>query len=175
MNPEYFIRGKLHNGDIHGKPIAHDKRVGYCWSSLHPGYLSESDVKEHQCICKNCPGLERFEDAGFWTREKNREIKRTQRKEMQRKEKIYKTNCQHILQVVRQMSKEFENFHVIDVKKDKNSSKYIINYVTLNRVDLFSLTSKIEKITGCGIIWRGVKNTFEKRKKILEKLKTEMK
>lgn len=171
MDIKHFCRQKFHSGDIHGKPIARDKRIGYCWSTQHPGYLSVADVEKHQCLCKNCPGLEQFEDSGYWNQQKRKIEHKIERKESLSLQKQHKKNCQIILEIAREETKDLDDFFVIDVKKNTINNKYLVEYVSLQHIDLLPITSRIENESGCSINWKGVKNTYSKKKELLEVLK----
>ena len=54
---------------IYLKMQAHpENAVAYCHNLKHLGYLSEKLLKQHQCIQKQCPLLEKYEDNYFWLR-----------------------------------------------------------------------------------------------------------
>jgi hypothetical protein len=46
---------------IDRKPMGNGSRPhGYCWCLAHPGFLSQSLVKEHKCYKKRCTYYERL-------------------------------------------------------------------------------------------------------------------
>ena len=60
------------------------KAVGYCHSGQHQGFMSEKMIKSHKCLAKNCPYLEKYENAEFWIRRAQiKELKKL-RKEAER-------------------------------------------------------------------------------------------
>lgn len=34
--------------------------VGYCWSSVHRGFLDEKALRKHQCLRKQCESLQKY-------------------------------------------------------------------------------------------------------------------
>ena len=40
--------------------------VGFCHNNIHRGYVGQRILKEHECINKNCPYFEKFEDSPHW-------------------------------------------------------------------------------------------------------------
>ncbi len=51
--------------------------IGYCHYNIHKGYLTETLLKQHACIAKECPYLERYEYKTYWIK---REIKKVVKK-----------------------------------------------------------------------------------------------
>ena len=50
------------------------KRVGYCWCSLHPGYINKRLIGEHDCLNKKCPFFEMLDrNSTYWDKKKERE------------------------------------------------------------------------------------------------------
>ncbi|MDO4982939.1 MAG: exonuclease domain-containing protein [Eubacteriales bacterium] len=66
--------------------IRRGKIVGCCHSLLHPGKLTLKIMKEHDCLGKNCPRFEKYDDAPYWTElEKKKAGKALSRKIQQKK------------------------------------------------------------------------------------------
>lgn len=40
--------------------------VAYCHLNAHKGALSKNMLKQHQCLAKQCPFLEKYEDHPYW-------------------------------------------------------------------------------------------------------------
>ena len=49
-----------------------ENAVAFCHSLKHKGYLSESMLKQHGCLEKQCPMLSKYEDRAFWIKRKIR-------------------------------------------------------------------------------------------------------
>lgn len=45
-----------------------NKAIGYCHSGQHQGFMSEKMLKQHGCLSKQCPYLQKYEDKEFWIR-----------------------------------------------------------------------------------------------------------
>lgn len=69
---------------------------GYCWCSLHQGFLSCKLMKKHECLKKSCKYLERFDAHPFWKRQEKKARDKARRKAIQKglstyryKDKVY--------------------------------------------------------------------------------------
>jgi len=49
----------------------------YCHNITHKGYLTTAAIKSHECLGKNCPYLQKFEEHEWWHQ---RELLKAQRK-----------------------------------------------------------------------------------------------
>lgn len=67
--PYTFIDGKRRNCAC---------AVGYCWSTLHRGYISEKQLKQHGCLNKHCPALQKFLHP-YWKKRDNKQFNRKMR------------------------------------------------------------------------------------------------
>lgn len=61
-----------------------DRAVGYCHYKLHQGYLSEKQLKNHGCLGKQCPHLQKYEQHQFWVRRAEIKALKLARKEAER-------------------------------------------------------------------------------------------
>lgn len=52
--------------------------VAWCHHRMHWGNMTLKMVKKHECLKKQCPFLEKFEDHPYW---KQRAIKKQKKKE----------------------------------------------------------------------------------------------
>lgn len=50
--------------------------VGYCHCKKHKGRLSVKMLKNHQCLGKQCPFLEKYEDHPYWEQRKKKKEKK---------------------------------------------------------------------------------------------------
>ena len=84
LNAALFAREKvtvklIDQNVISTKPTA---IVGYCNLYGHRGFLNLRLLKEHQCIDKKCPYLDKYENSSFWKeKEKNKFCKKLHKQE----------------------------------------------------------------------------------------------
>jgi len=57
------------------------KIIGYCWCSIHKGYLTVPLLRQHDCLGKQCRFLQRFDDTPFWVERAKMKTKRKEGKE----------------------------------------------------------------------------------------------
>ena len=51
--------------------------VGYCHCKTHKGKISVKMLKKHQCLGKQCPFLQKYEDHPYWEqRRRKKELKK---------------------------------------------------------------------------------------------------
>ena len=67
--------------------IQRKKVIGCCHSRLHPGKLTKKLLEEHDCLGKQCPFLEKYEDAPFWQKQRERQITKAKAKQQKREKK----------------------------------------------------------------------------------------
>lgn len=73
-NGTYFVR--LINGTVPNK-----QPVGYCFCKAHKGYLSNSLLKEHECLSKGCVYLKKNEAHNLWKERERKKQDKKRRKE----------------------------------------------------------------------------------------------
>lgn len=57
-----------------------ERAVGYCHNPNHRGYLSRKNLKNHECLKKQCKYLHKYEDHKFWIdREKKKADKKARK------------------------------------------------------------------------------------------------
>ena len=49
---------------LYGSHINRTKAVGYC--HYHKAALTAKTLKKHQCLCKQCDALKKYEDHSYW-------------------------------------------------------------------------------------------------------------
>lgn len=123
--------------------VSDPKLVGYCHYKLHKGYISLNILKDHRCVKKDCPFLEKFEDHAYWITEKR--IKKAVEKHKQEIKDIlrFKKERERQLEIhINDMYEEISilahemNFDIIVCSVRKiDSNKYIIFYVSDNTYD----------------------------------------
>lgn len=57
-----------------------EKRAGYCHNKSHKGYLSVKMIKKHECLRKQCPFLEKYEDHEYWKQRERIKLKKKENK-----------------------------------------------------------------------------------------------
>ena len=79
------VRAKL----LDGKSVKISAReiVGYCHLEGHPGKVSKRILKEHQCLEKKCPFLERYNANPYWAELQKEEARKRKDKEVRKAEK----------------------------------------------------------------------------------------
>lgn len=154
--------------DINGKHCSEGKRIGYCWSKCHRGYITKAILDEHKCIEKKCDAFQKYDDAQYW---KEKEKQRQKRKEYKNEKKAIKEKENYILSLFREATKNFEDFAVTSVCKENNT--YKVNFVKIGFVSLTEIANSVRKKIGGGRIQLNEIKTTNARKRILiEKYKT---
>lgn len=46
-----------------------------CFSRCHPGALTVQQMKQHQCLKKNCTAFKQFDDHPYWEQRKNKKLR----------------------------------------------------------------------------------------------------
>lgn len=113
-----------------------DSLVGYCFYPVHKGYVTKIMLKEHDCINKHCPFLNKFLDFPYWThlQEENnaKEIHRQERALSRKMQSIDKEILEKI-KTLAQMTADEKDYSIIVTSVSKTGRKhYTINYVSDN-------------------------------------------
>ena len=154
--------------DINGKPCSEGKRIGYCWSKCHKGYVTKAILDEHKCIEKNCDAFQKYEDAQYW---KDKEKQRQKRKEHKNNKKEIKAKEEYILSLFREATKDFEDFAITSVNKEGNV--YKVNFVKLNYVSLSGIVDDVRRKSGVGRIYlHEIKTDNTRKRMLIEKHRT---
>ncbi len=69
------------NGKFLNGQTTPQRAVGFCHYRQHQGYLSVKQLKNHNCLGKQCPYLQKYEDNIFW-------IRRVEIKELKKAKKL---------------------------------------------------------------------------------------
>ena len=148
---------------IDGNPCNEEKRVGYCWSELHRGYLTAKLLKEHQCCEKNCKHFQKYEQSQYWKqKEKHKEIK----KQAKAKAKQEKQTTEQILKQIRELTEDDDNFYAVGIERDKNG--YIIRYISFDYLYMSEYIRKFKIAFGINVYLREIKTTYENKLYILK-------
>jgi hypothetical protein len=150
---------------IDRNPCNEGQRVGYCWNEIHRGYLTKNLMKEHQCIEKKCRHFQKYENSPYWKEKEARREKKKKRKEILKKNENDKNR---ILNKIREITIEDENFHAISVEKDKNI--YVVRYIRFDFVNTASYVKMFKEIFGCNFYLKEIKTNYEKKKEILKNI-----
>ena len=67
---------KKHYKNIAGDDLA-DIPAGFCTNRTHIGYLTENNVRNHECIARQCQYLIKNEKHPMWAKQREKKIKRT--------------------------------------------------------------------------------------------------
>ena len=70
------------NGEIfglYGSYIQPSRAVGYC--KRHGAALTVKTLKNHECLCKQCNALEKYEEHDYWRQREQKKMLRKARKE----------------------------------------------------------------------------------------------
>ena len=54
--------------------VTYQVPVGYCTCSLHEGYLTKNEAKNHGCVGKHCKYLIKNEEHEFWFMKENEKV-----------------------------------------------------------------------------------------------------
>lgn len=58
------------------------KSVAYCHCNAHKGNISVKTLKKHECLRKQCPYLEKYEDHDYWRQRQTLKDKKKEKKLM---------------------------------------------------------------------------------------------
>ena len=141
----HFLKLPLIDGTY--RSVAVKNIAGTCHNNIHKGYLDIKLIKQHDCINKKCPFLERFEDYPFWINQANlaREKAHRRRERAKANERSEKTKAlsavrMNILLEAAQGIADRLGYQIIITRvapKVSSAKKYeyIINYVSDLRTD----------------------------------------
>ncbi len=83
------------NGDLlyslNGNYINKKNAVGYCW--CHRVALTAKNLKEHECLKKQCNALTRYETHPYWAeRERIKQLRKARKKALSQGIYLHKEN-----------------------------------------------------------------------------------
>lgn len=73
---EEFIRVKPLGGEV--RFLLRENVIGCCHNMLHPGKLTRQLLNEHNCLEKQCPYLEKYDDRPFWVAYKKKQLAKSE-------------------------------------------------------------------------------------------------
>lgn len=77
--PGLIMGGSMENHDI----------VGYCHNPVHKGYLRRAQLKDHECLTRQCEYLERNELSRYFMEQYFKKVRKTALKNVER---LWRTN-----------------------------------------------------------------------------------
>ena len=133
---------KTHYKNIAGDDLA-DIPAGFCTNKTHIGYLTENNVKNHECLAKQCTYLIKNEKHDMWKRQKEKKITRTYFKMIEKLElekKIDKERYNKLKSITK--IEYMENFILTNSEK-------VTEETMKGKIYLFKITDKkeVEHIT----------------------------
>lgn len=147
-----------------------ENRVGYCWSEIHRGYLTQKLLKEHQCIEKECKHFQKFEDAPYW---KNKEKAKENKKREKENKKRTEEEKTIILNRIRKLTQDDEEFFAVSVEKEKQY--YIVRYIKFGFINMSSYIQKFKEDMGKNFFLQEIKTSYVNKKAIVDKHKKQPK
>lgn len=158
---KYYVEKGIHNVEViliddclHYVPIS--SIVGFCHCKTHTGHLLHSTMMQHECIAKNCPCFQKFEDYPYWINKKNKRMEVEKRKKKQQYQndmrKHYKRRLENI-KYIAQNAIDVRGLPIIVTSVTLHKpNKYTLNYVSNESKDDSNEYGKlIEKLNKKGI------------------------
>lgn len=140
-----------------------ENQVGYCWCDLHPGFLSKSLLKQHECCERECRHFEKFVDAPYWQRKQELKEKLLEAKKRAR---YIKLTSEALANDINKMLENNMNMALLGV--EHSDQVYILRFVCIDRCDTHDLLWHLSKKYKVRIKTRFIQNTYEFRKQLLE-------
>jgi hypothetical protein len=108
--------------------------IGRCHHKFHKGIITKDLLKEHDCLKKECPFLEKFENNQFWVQYEEEQKEKEKRKQAKKEHQNHVNNqiekCNNIKKEIELIAKKYGyNFYVVDVKQNARCH-YTIFYVS---------------------------------------------
>lgn len=163
-------RLRLING---GRMCSEKHRIGYCWSDLHPGFLTKGLMAQHQCVEKECVFFEKFKDCSYWIHKEKEKALKSKSSDLRAEKALRSRNANFLLARFRELTKDIEGFGVAGV--EYKDGVYMARFVAVRFVDVSYLkecASKLGSELGLVVRFYFIKNTPDIRFKILKQLKT---
>jgi hypothetical protein len=129
-NEDKYVKVKIISGE--SVTVKEKNIVGFCLCDRHRGYITRTNLKNHDCIAKKCPFLRKKKDNPYWENVKIFKDKRKQQKQAfsdmkknnARQEKLWAGECQRIADL------SGYPITIISVKKLTAKNKVMIFYVS---------------------------------------------
>ena len=149
-NLEYS--GKL----INGKTADLSNITGYCGNATHWGWLSWKLIESHRCIEKECPYLEKVNEA-FWRRREAKALEKRWNRQMSKKEREFIKNRDDLVRSVFSMRDGVlvTMIEVIEPSRYR-SGGLRITYTCKRRIKTTEEEAFLRKALSCNIIMNPV-------------------
>ncbi len=115
---------------INGRYVNIENAIAFCHASIHPGYLSKTLVKSHDCLAKQCPFFERLKPEYWETLEKAKQKIKNNRSN--KKQAVKKAGDRDAF--IRKTLEDSGHIYVTSIKEE--SSVFFISYIFDEKVDL---------------------------------------
>ena len=111
--------------------------LGWCQNIIHKGAVNKTIMKEHDCLGKNCPYLERNCQSPFWKNYELEQKAKEERKEKIRQEKLRKATEERELRMLTGSWQSYledmeSDMHIVRLEKTA-PSVFKVFYVSDNR------------------------------------------
>lgn len=130
-----------------GCPIINKKKIaGRCSGLIHPGYLTDTLMKEHKCIERNCRHFVKLEEFPYWinrqTEKENKLIAKEHRRRINENRRAQELEEQADLDNIKRCAVNISDnmempiiiTRVMKLKSgDVRKRKYVVNYVSPDR------------------------------------------
>ena len=126
-------------------------------------YLTEKLLKEHQCESKNCPKLEKYEDAEYWKAKEKSKSNRLKKKQSQPID--YSEFKKTAFNTAVELTKDIENCKILRAEMMKGAL-IKISFVSLKYIDMTDVISELRKTLNYGVYMRRVKLPVDKQLEI---------
>lgn len=140
-----------------------NKRVGFCNSNLHKGYLTKKLMDEHECIEKGCHYFIKYEKNAYW-QQKNASKEKRQKAKIQKK--FWEQKEQGALYLMRELTKDIQYLGITSAYKKENHIE--IRYVALNMVNLSPEIYTLKNKLKIDIKLAAVRTSYEKKIELLD-------
>lgn len=161
LSPE----GTIYCKTIDGSTCDSNKCIGFCWSKLHKGFITQNLLKQHQCMEKNCPSFQKFSEANYWIEKENKIIQKKNIKQMKKEIAVHE---EKILLKIRNLTIHDLNFYPISVEfKDNSYEVRIINFDPIDYSYYLNLFKPV--IKGKKIHFSKIKTNRERKRLIIER------
>lgn len=130
-----LIRVRLLGGEMIN--IRKGRIVGYCHNIIHPGKLTKPILEKHDCLGKQCPFLEKYEESSYWQELKHRQNAKAKARQCKKEKKAILFSQAEAMLKLRDDFQAYADLtdSPLDVIKVEhpNPRTYIMFYVSDNR------------------------------------------
>lgn len=132
MHNSEIVRARMLGGGT--VEIKRGNLVGCCHYYIHPGKMTKEHLTRHDCVKKQCPFFEKYEDSGYWQNQKQKKKSKEGIKRQRRMEKAKAAALAEALQTAKEKFQACADatqspMDIIRVEMPK-AGEYIIFYVS---------------------------------------------